>query len=163
MANKLKLKLTESMLIGALLAAPAAGFADPLVAAGGKPGVATSWAEKNGVVTLVIAPDFDAGQVAEAIKSGVKGASTKVSGNEVLVSGAPLGTLLPALEKLEVSRSGDDVDAMLEAIQAPGGKDDGSGSSIRATQAADFSDVVGDKASLVVGKVTAVKRAQYGY
>ena len=161
MANKLKLKLSESMLLGALLAVPVSAFADPLVAPGGKPGVATSWAEKNGAVTLVIAGEFDPTQVAEAIKGGVKGSATKVDGKSVVVSGVPLAQLLGALEKLDVARTGDDVDAMLEAIQAPGGKEDGSGSSIRATQAADFSDVIGDRAGLVIGKVTAVKRTQY--
>lgn len=161
MNDKLKLRLTESMLLGVLLAAPAGALADPVVTPGGKPGVATSWAEKNGAVTLVIAGDFDPASVAESIKTNVAGAHPRVAGKEVVVSGLPLAQLLTALEKVDVARSGDDIDAMLQAIQAPGGNEEGSGSSIRATAAADFADVVGDRQGLVIGKVTQVRRAQY--
>lgn len=148
------------------MAAPIAAFATPVVSPGGKPGAAASWSASGTTVTLTLASGYDASEVAKAISAGVPGATAKADGAKVVVTGVALEKLLVALEKVEVGSggvpgAGDDVDAMLANLQKPGGEEDGSGSSVRATKAADFSDVLGAKSELITAKVVEVKRAQF--
>lgn len=153
----------------ALLATLAVGLlgtsvalADPVVAPGQKPGVAASWTKDGATTTLVIAAGYDANEVAETIVAEVKGAQAKADGQQVVVTGVATAALLAALEKVDVAPAGDDVDAMLSALQNPGGEDDGSGSSIRATNdKADFEAVRGPPGQLVVGRVLKVRRARF--
>lgn len=146
--------------LGLGLLAPVAS-ADPVVRPGGLPGVATGWESSGKVVTLTIDGDFDAEAVAAAILESVKGAQAKADGQQVVVTGVDEAALLAALEKIDVSGGGDDVDAMLSALQNPGGEEDGSGSSIRAGKKVDFDAVKGPPGHLVTGKVVKVKRGRY--
>lgn len=149
------------VLTAGLLTASVA-LADPVLQAGGKPGVAASFSQDGAAVTLVIAAGFDPAAVAEAISAGVPGAQAKVVGQKVVVSGVAQATLLTALEKVDVAPAGDDVDAMLSALQNPGGEDDGSGSSIRATNNnSELEAVRGPPGELVFGKVVKVRRARF--
>ena len=137
-------------------------LADPVVAPGQKPGVATAWTTDKATTTLVIAAGYDASEVAEAIVAGVKGAQAKADGQQVVVTGVGEAALLAALQQIEVDPAGDDVDAMLSALQNPGGEDDGSGSSIRATNdKAEFEAVRGPPGQLVFGRVVKVRRARF--
>ncbi len=145
-----------------LLFAPLA-HADPVVAPGGKPGAALKWTQKGKVTTLELGEDFDAADVAQAIQKSVKGASAKASGTKVTVSGVDAKALLTALEKIDVEPVNDDVDAMLSAMQNPGGEEEGSGSSIRASKATDFSDVIGAQTGLITAKVTKVKKRRFPF
>lgn len=150
--------------LGAALITPAiTASAAPVVGAGRKPGVAASWSSASGAVTLKLAAGYDAAEVASAIAAGVKGASAKASGADVVVSGVAEAELLAALEKIDVKEAAtaDDVDAMLANLQKPGGEEEGSGSSIRATQQTDFSEVLGDKTELIGAKVVSVDRKKF--
>lgn len=162
------LPLTSRALRGAVLSlcilVPASVLAGPVVGPGKKPGAAASWTSAAGAVTLKIAAGYDASEVAKAIGAGVKGSTTKVEKDTVVVTGVAEAALLEALEKIEVKESaggGDDVDAMLSAMQKPGGEEEGSGSSIRATQAADFSEILGAKQELLAAKVVTVDRKKF--
>ena len=146
---------------GLVLLLPAVAIADPVVGPGGKPSAAVSWSSSGGAVVLKISSDFDAATVAKAISSGVPGATAKADDEQVVVSGVKEADLLKALEKVEVEQASDDVDEMLSALQNPGGDEEGSGSSIRATQAADLSGVLGKKTELIRAKVIAVKRHRF--
>ena len=123
---------TLTIALLAALSAPAA--ADTLVQPGGKPGVATSWKASGDKVVLEIKEGFAAAEVAEAIKKAVPGAKAEAKGQTVSVAGVPQDKLITALERIEVSPAADDIDAMFASIQNPGSEDEGSGSSIRATQ-----------------------------
>lgn len=141
-----------------LLAAPA--FADPIVAPGGKPGAATSWKSAKSGVVLTVGDTFDADDVAAAINKSVKGAKAVADGTTIIVTGVAEATLVKALEKIDVEPALDDVDEMLSSLKGGDG-DEGSGSSIRATKAADFSDVIGPANQQVLGHVTGVTRAKF--
>jgi hypothetical protein len=147
------------------LATSSAASAMPVVQRGGKAGAAQSWTDGGGAVTLVIAKGYDPKAVADAIAKGVAGASAKVDGQNVVVSGVDKDKLLPALEKVEVPEAaasgGDDVDQMLTSIQNQGGSEEGSGSSIRASKTTDFSEVMGKKEELITAKVVDVKRRDF--
>lgn len=147
-----------------LLAAPLAAHADPLVAKGGKPGAAKSWSTgADGTILLELVPGFTPEAVVTAIHKGVPGAKAAAQGGKVAVTGVDEAKLLVALEKVDVSA--DDVDAMVSALQGPGG-DEGSGSSIRATQAMDMGKAgVVDRAvaELVPGTVISVKHGKYPF
>lgn len=148
-------------LVAALLVASTAA-ADPVVNAGAKPGVAAAWSQEGDAVALDVASGYEASAVADAITAGVPGTQVKVDGQRVVVSGVPQAALLKALEKIDVSPAGDDVDAMLSALQNPGGEEDGSGSSIRATNnTAELDAVRGPPGELVFGKVVKVRRARF--
>jgi hypothetical protein len=159
--------LVGSMLSLTLLAAPLAAGADPLVAAGGKPGVAKSWTAKGDTATLVLAEGFVPADVAAAIEKGVAGTTAKAQGNnKVVVSGKPLPELLGALEKVDVSPPLDDVNQMFAALQGAGGgggEGEGSGSSIRATSDADFSAVIEDRTASAEATVVEVKHGDYPF
>ncbi len=141
-----------------LLGLPRLLLADPLVAPDNKPGVATGWSSGAKGTTLTIAEGFSSETVAQAIGQRVPGATAKAEGQTVVVSGVGEAALLAALQKIDVG-SDEDIAAMLATME--GGNDDGSGSSIRATKAADFSDVLGDTQTLLTAKVLKVKRTQY--
>ncbi|MEQ8280065.1 MAG: hypothetical protein RMA76_01845 [Deltaproteobacteria bacterium] len=136
-------------------------LADPVVNAGGKPGVAKSWSAAGSSVVLVVADGYDANEVAAAIAKNVKGAKAKAKGGKVLVSGVAEAKLLAALEGVEVDRTMDDVDQLLTDLQGGGDDEEGSGSSIRATKLADFSDVLGKPSGRLEGKVTGVTRSRF--
>lgn len=146
----------------AVLVSPLAAIAAPAVAPGGKPGAVASWVANGPSITLTPAQGFDAAELAAAISAGVKGVTAKVDNGKVVVTGLAEAQLLGALEKVDVKEaSGDDVDAMLAALQKPGGDDDGSGSSVRATKAADFSEVMGAKTEVITAKVLEVTHGQF--
>ncbi|MCK6544622.1 hypothetical protein L6R52_02035 [Myxococcota bacterium] len=155
--------LAASVLGAALLAPALTASAAPVVGAGKKPGVAASWSSAGGAVTLKIVQGYDAAEVASAIAAAVKGASAKAQGSDVVVTGLAEADLITALEKVDVKEaaSGDDVDAMLANLQKPGGEEEGSGSSIRATQQTDFSEVLGDKTEIIGAKVVSVDRRKF--
>lgn len=139
----------------------AAGAA-PIVGPGAKPGVAQSWSAADNSVTLTIAKGFEARAVADAIQKTVSGAVARAEGDKVIVTGVSKDQLLSQLEKVDVPEAGDDVDAMLTSLQNQGGgSEEGSGSSIRATQMVDFSEVLGKKEELLTGKVVQVQRQQF--
>jgi hypothetical protein len=144
----------------AVLLVPTVALAVPIVKGGGEPGAATSWASKKDAVVLEIGADYDASEVASAIEKKVPGSSAKAKGSSVIVTGVAQDKLLAALAQIEVEPSMDDIDEMLTELRKPG-DDEGSGSSIRATQAADFSDVMGEKEALVEGKIVAVEHHRF--
>lgn len=158
MTTPWKARLT-SALAALLFGLPA--FAEPVVAPGKKPGIATAWRGEGKRVVLELQAERDPVAVAEAITKAVPGVKVKVKGSDLEVSGLALDALLSALEKVEVEANLDDVNSMLAAMQAGGRDDDASGSSIRATQAADFSDVLGEPEGLVLGKVVDVRHAAF--
>lgn len=137
-------------------------LADPLLKPGQKPGVATAWSSAGGTTTLTLAAGFAADAVAGAIQKAVPGAKASVHDGKVQVSGVEEKALLAALEKVEVGGGGDDVDAMVAALQGVGG-DDSSGSSIRATKQADFSKVVAAEAPPISATVISVKHGKYPF
>lgn len=144
------------------LSLPALASAEPVVKPGGKPGAATSWTAKQDAVVLEISEEYDAEEVAAAVSDKVEGASAKAKGTTVIVTGVAEAKLLEALAEIEVEPSMDDIDEMLTALKNPGGGDDeGSGSSIRASRASDFSDVLGAKEEQVLARVVSVKRHRF--
>jgi hypothetical protein len=134
------MKRLSASLLALIIGTASAAWADPLVAPGGKPGVAAKWASKDGSVVFTIKDGFAASEVADAITRGVAGAETSVVKGKVVVRGVALDVLLPALERVEVSPQADDIDSMLTAMQGVGDEDEGSGSSIRATKATEMAD-----------------------
>lgn len=141
-----------------LLAAPA--WADPVVNTGGKPGAAASWSSSGGSVVLVVAEGYDAAQIAKAINASVKGAKAKVAGGKVVVTGVAEAALLPQLEGVDVDAPMDDVDQLLSNLKG-GDDEEGSGSSIRATKLADFTDVLGKASERIEGEVSGVSRSRF--
>jgi hypothetical protein len=137
--------------------------AAPVVKPGGKPGAAASWKSEGGALVLTLAPGYEADAVAKAIAGKLSGVTAKVSGGNVVVAGLPEAKLLSALEGVEAGEpaGGDDVDAMLANLRGGEGEDDQSGSSIRATQAADLSQVMGAKEELITAKVIEVKHQKF--
>jgi hypothetical protein len=152
--------MLEKVIALGLLIAPLAASAEPLVKRGG-PGAAVSWTTKKDAVILEIGESYDAGEIAEVIQSKVAGATAKARGNTVIVTGVAEAKLLDALSRIEVEPSMDDIDEMLTSLQKPGGDEEGSGSSIRATQSADFSDVLGSKDELIGAKVLSVEHHRF--
>lgn len=142
-----------------LLAAPA--LAEPVVSPGGRPGVATAWERAGDAVLLTVDADYDASVVADAVREAMPKAKVTVEAGKVVVRGVADKDLLSALEAVDVPSMQDDVDAMLSALQNPGGDDDGSGSSIRAGKKVDFDEVKGPPGPLVVGEVLKVRRGRY--
>ena len=141
----------------ALWAGPA--VAEPLLGAKGAPAVCTAWTDRGDAIVLELKEGFPAADVAKAIGDALADAKVSVKGDTVVVQGVAKDALLAALETIDMGV--DDVDAMLAELQAPGSEERGAGSSIRATKAADFSDVIGDEAELLSGKVLRVKRARF--
>ncbi len=151
----------KTIILAALATAPLSARADPVVKNGGVPGAATSWTSRKDAVVLEIGDSYDANEIADAISAKVPGASAKARGNSVIVTGVPEAKLLSALTGIDVRPSVDDIDEMLTSLQKPGGDDEGSGSSIRATQVADFSDVLGDSGALIGAKVLSVEHHRF--
>jgi hypothetical protein len=146
--------------VAAFTAVPLLASADPLVAPGGKPGAAKSWSAKGTTVTLTLADGFSAEEAAKAISKGVPGASAKAEGTStVIVSGLEESKLISALEKVDVA--GEDVDQMFATLRGAGGDGEGSGSSIRATSAKDFSEVIKDPEAKIAAVVVEVKHGTY--
>lgn len=143
--------------------AASTAWAAPVVGPGGKPGAAASWKSEGGALVLKLAPGYDAAAVAKAIQTKVAGTTAKATGDSVTVSGMADAKLLSALESVDAGEpAGDDVDAMLSNLRNPSeGGDEESGSSIRATQAADFSTVMGKKEELITAKVLEVKHQKF--
>lgn len=137
---------------------PLSALAEPVVSPGGKPGAAKAWSSQDGAVVLELVPGFTADAVAAAIQKGVAGAKASAKDGKVAVTGVDEKKLLVALEKVDVSA--DDVDAMVSALQ--GGGDEGSGSSIRATKAAELPGASAPAELQVVGAtVLSVKHGKY--
>lgn len=143
----------------ALTLVPLAASADPVVTKGGKPGAAKAWSTKDAAVVLELVPGFTADAVAAAIQKGVPGAKAVAADGKVTVTGVEEKKLLVALEKIDVSA--DDVDAMVSALQ--GGGDDGSGSSIRATKAAEIPGAAAVEPALVPATIVSVKHGKYPF
>ncbi len=137
-----------------------AAWAEPLVTADGKPGAAASWSTSGGKIVLVVADGYDAAQVAKAINTNVKGAKAKAAGGKVIVSGLTEDTLVAKLSVVEVDPPLDDVDQLLSNLKG-GDDEEGSGSSIRATKLADFTDVLGKPSGRLEGEVTGVTRSRF--
>ncbi|MEL7239079.1 MAG: hypothetical protein AAGK78_09465 [Planctomycetota bacterium] len=110
---------------------------------------------------LTIAPRFDAEDVADSIRAGLKGAATKVADQQVTVSNAPIDRIMAALAKIDVAPPLDDVDSMLKELQAGADSDEGTGSSIRATKAMSLADLLGPAPKRLYATVLAVQRGQY--
>jgi hypothetical protein len=155
------MRIMGQLIIVCALCGSSAAFAGPVVSPGGKPGAAQSWTASGTQVTLTLAKGYDAKAVADAIGKALKGATAAVNGDKVVITGMAQDQLLPALEKIEVAEAQDDVDQMLSSLQNQGGGEDGSGSSIRATNLTDFSEVMGKKEEQIAAKVVEVKRAQF--
>lgn len=151
--------------VAAALMIPALAGAEPVVQAGGKPGAAKSWTVKGTAVTLVLAEGYSAADVAEAIQRGVQGTTAKAQGEgKVVVTGLGKDELLAALEKVDVAAPLDDVNQMFATLQGVGAAEgEGSGSSIRATKAAELPTVVKDKEAEVPGTIVAVKHGTYPF
>jgi hypothetical protein len=153
--------LLRTALCLAVMTGPASlALALPVIQGGGNPGVSISWKTEGGVTVLKIKAGFDAAVVAQAIKEKIPGVTVKPSGDTVAVSGMPEAKLLLALEGVDVPE-GDDVDSVLANLRSVDGGDEESGSSIRATQAADFSGVMGKKEELLTAKVVEVKHQKF--
>lgn len=150
----------RAFLIALMLGSASLASAAPVIGPGGKPGAAASWKSAGGGLTLKCAKGFDAAAVAEAIRKHVKSASVKTEGDNITITGLPEAELLKALETVDVPE-GDDVDGLLSQLHNQGGGEEGSGSSIRATKSADFSELMGKKDELITAKVVDVKRAQF--
>jgi hypothetical protein len=152
----------RSVIVLSTLAASTA-WAAPVVSPGGKPGAAASWKSEGGALVLRLAPGYDAAAVAKAIQTKVQGTTAKVLGDTITVSGMADAKLLSALESVDAGEASglDDVDAMLSNLRNPSESDEESGSSIRATQAADFSAVMGKKDELITAKVLEVKHQKF--
>ena len=155
------MRVSTIVLIFAAWAAPTIAFAAPMVGAGGTPGAVASWTEDGKIVRLKLDGSFDPEEVCKAIEEGVPGAKAQKAGDHVVVSGIPMPKLLKALERVEIEPVSDDIEAMLSTIQNPGGSEDGSGSSIRATKEVDFSDVLGPTNTLIAGRVVKIRRARF--
>lgn len=153
-------KTTLLCLFGALLFTSTAEAA-PLINPGQAPGLVKTWTSAGGATTLTVAEATSAEAVAEAILAKVPGTQAKAEGHTVVVTGIDEAQLLVALEGIDLGGEDDDVDAMLSALQNPGGDEDGSGSSIRAGKKAELDDVAGPPGPLVYGSVTAVRHARY--
>ncbi|MFO0723155.1 MAG: hypothetical protein U1E65_05195 [Myxococcota bacterium] len=136
-----------------------AAVADPLLKTGQKPGGVTAWATAGGTTTLTLAAGFSAEAVAFAIQKNIAGSKATAAGGKVAVTGVEEKALLAALEKIDVA-GGEDVDAMVAALQGVGGDE---GSSIRATKQADFSKVVAPSTPPLAGTVVSVKHGKYPY
>ncbi|MBK8014684.1 MAG: hypothetical protein IPK13_25445 [Deltaproteobacteria bacterium] len=135
--------------------------ADPIVKQGAQPGVAASWsANGKTATTLVIASGYNAADVAKAISQAIPTATAKAKADKVLVSGLSTDDLLKKLQTIDVDPALDDIDTMLSALQFANA-DDGSGSSIRATKSADFTDVMGEQNEQISAKVVSVKRDRF--
>jgi len=151
----------EKAIVLGVLIVPLSAGAEPVVKSGGVPGAATSWTAKKDAVVLEIGESYDANEIATAIQSKVAGATAKARGNTVIVTGVAEPKLLDALAKIDVEPTMDDIDEMLTSLQKPGGDEEGSGSSIRATQAADFTDVLGSAEELISAKVVGVEHHRF--
>lgn len=155
------MKLAPYALLAALAGTPAVAAADTIVSAGGKPGVAESWKTEGDTVVLTIQSDFSASEVAEAIAAGVAGATATAGEGTVTVKGVEAAKLLTALERVEVDVEMDDIDSMFAAIQNPGADDEGSGSSIRATKAADMSEAMKTSRPALTARVSKVRHKRF--
>lgn len=153
------MRATTLICFAGLLVTGRPALADPLIGPGNTPGAVAAWSTTKNITSLTVAEGFEAEAIAQAIIEGIKGASAKASGNQVAVAGVDEKSLLAALQKLEVDSTEDDVDAMLSALQNPGGDEDDSGSSIRASRATDMTAAV--SGHIVYGRVTAVRHAQF--
>jgi hypothetical protein len=151
----------EAVIVAGIALSAQAARAEPVVKSGGVPGAATSWTSKKDAVVLEIGETYDASEVANAIQAKVPGAQAKARGTSVIVTGVAESKLLESLAKIDVAPSMDDIDEMLTSMQKPGGDEEGSGSSIRATQAADFSEVLGNDAELISAKVVEVEHHNF--
>src|SRR5690242_11778656 len=91
----------------ALASTLAAGVAsaEPVIAPGGKPGVALSWTTKGNETQLALRPGVVPTDVAEAIRKAVEGAKVKAVGAELIVTGVESSKLLGALEKVDIATS----------------------------------------------------------
>lgn len=148
-------------LLALLLFVTSTATADPLVKPGAKPGAVSSWSTVGEDVVLIVGNNYEADDVAKAITAKIKGSKTKVNGNSVVVSGVEEKALVPMLARVEVEPALDDVDQMLSALKGGGDEEEGSGSSIRATQVADFSDVLGAQKDRIEGEVVGVTRSSF--
>src|SRR5688572_15865803 len=151
------LSLSLSLALPAQLA-----LAGPLVK-GGKPGAAVSWKSDGAAVVFKLASGYDASEVAKTIQAKVQGVTAKAAGDAVSVSGMPEAKLIAALDGVDVGEpaGGDDVDGLLANLREGDKDEDASGSSIRATKASDFSEVMGKKDELITAKVIDVKRQKF--
>jgi len=132
--------MRASWLAGLVFLASTPAAADPVVGAGGTPGVATSWSAQDNAVVLKVMDGFSADDVADAIKSGVVGTTVSVDDTSVRVTGISMDELVVALEKIDVTPELDDIDEVFAAIRS-GPEEaaaEGSGSSIRATRKTSF-------------------------
>ncbi len=153
-------RTTTLICFATLMAASGPGLADPLVGPGNVPGAIAAWSTTKNITSLTVAEGFEAEAIAEAIIEALKGASAKAAGNQISVTGVSEKQLLSALQKIDVDSTEDDVDAMLSALQTPGGDEDDSGSSIRASRPTDMA-AAGAAHNVVFGLVTAVQHARY--
>lgn len=152
-----------SVVTAAALLAASSALADPALGPRGEPGAVTRWETSGKTVTLFLAEGYEAETLADALRSRIRGVSAKAGARDVVVTGVSEAELLRLLESVDLPGGGDDFDEMLSALQSPGGEEDGSGSSIRATKRADFSSVKGPPGALIYGKVTKVEHARFPY
>lgn len=126
--------LTTSLILIGLSLSGLPAQADPLIRAGGEPGVIRAWSEAGGVLTLTIAEGFDTAEVAELVKKRAPKTTLRALGDRLEVRGISKAALRRALRGAKVDPLLDDVDVMLSSLQGGSGGDSDSGSSIRATQ-----------------------------
>jgi hypothetical protein len=149
---------TLALLTLGLLASPSVA-AETVISPGGQPGVATKWSGSGKSITLTIKKDYSANEVADAIERAIPGARATGKGRKVLVKGIAKEELISALERVEIDPELDDIDAMLTSVQGLDA-DEGSGSSIRATKAAELA-AAGKPPAAVVATVLEVRHKRF--
>ena len=147
--------------IAILATVPTVAWADPVVQPDGKAGAATAWRTEGSTVVLTIDDKYDATEVAQAITETVAGARAQAKEDKVMVTGVAEAPLLKALAKVSVDPLLDDVDSMLQALQVGGDRDEGTGSSIRATKAMAMEALFGPPGQRLTATVLAVTRGKF--
>jgi hypothetical protein len=144
------MSIRSPLLIAAVVLAPLAANADPLVTAAGagsyKPGVAKSWSAEGDKVTFVLTDGADAAAIATILKDKLPEAKVSVDAGKVIVAGMAMPALL---EKVAVISVGD-VDP-LAALAGLGGSVKSSegpeaGGSIRASKPTPITALMGASA-----------------
>ncbi|MEK7703344.1 MAG: hypothetical protein AAB426_00185 [Myxococcota bacterium] len=157
------------LVVGSVLGGAAMAAEGPLVRAGAagafEPGLVSAWAERTGGVSLTLAGEVGAAEVASLLGDRVAGIAVEQRGaHELWVTGMPLTSLLAQLSRLSFGESVDPladlagIGGAVVAMQRPE-----AGGSIRASRPTDLPG--GDAASagtvLFDAKVVAVERGAF--
>lgn len=135
--------------------------ADPLVGSDGTPGAIVEWQTDGGTVILTVGEQYDASEVAQIIGRELENVQTRVDQNRVMVTGVKQDSLLGELAEMSVEPLVDDIDSMLQALQEGGNRQEGSGSSIRATKAMSTAELLGPPETRLSATVLAVQHGRF--